>query len=166
MSVSSSLSSEGLTEPAEMTEPEDEDNEDEDGSDDTVIRRLMEEGDTITYAFRCARVEGLDAYEGLMLLGREHFYLIDGFTLLSTREIRDIESIPAAQREPVLPSVIVGKRRRQKFHYDEIREVLRRRYLLQQLGLEIFCTNGRTNFLAFPRDISNRVMSRCSTYSS
>mgnify|MGYP002386405669 CR=1 FL=1 len=27
-------------------------------SDDTVIRRLIEEGDTITHAFRCARVEG------------------------------------------------------------------------------------------------------------
>lgn len=137
-----------------------EDEEDDEESDDTIIRRLMEEGDTINYAFRCARVEGLDAYEGLMLLGREHFYLIDGYTLLSTREIRDIESIPPAQREPVLPSVIVGKRRRQKFSYDEIREVLRRRYLLQQIGIEIFCTNGRTNFLAFPRDISHRVYSR------
>lgn len=143
----------------EEEEPKEEEEEEEE-SDDTIIRRVMEEGDTITYAFRCARVEGLDAYEGLMLFGREHFYLIDGFTLLTTREIRDIESIPAAQREPVLPSVIVGKRRRQKFHYDEIREVLRRRYLLQQIGIEIFCTNGRTNFLAFPRDISNRVYSR------
>lgn len=103
ISVASSLSSEDLREPTEMTESEEDNNDDDDdeeGSDDTVIRRLMEEGDTITFAFRCARVEGLDAYEGLMLLGREHFYLIDGFTLLSTREIRDIESIPAAQREP------------------------------------------------------------------
>lgn len=155
-----SLSSEDLKEPTEMNDVETGTEEEDEESDDTVIRRLMEDGDTITHAFRCARVEGLDAYEGLMLLGKEHFYLIDGFTLLSTREIRDIESIPAAQREPVLPSVIVGKRRRQKFHYDEIREVIRRRYLLQPIGLEIVCSSGRTNFLAFPRDISGRVMTR------
>lgn len=100
------------------------------------------------------------SYFAFRVSGKEHFYLIDGFTLLSTREIRDIESIPAGQREPVLPSVVVGKRRRQKFHYDEIREVIRRRYLLQPIGLEIICSNGRTNFLAFPRDISTRVMTR------
>lgn len=43
--------------------------------------------------FRCARVQGLDNAEGLLLFGKDHFYVVDGFTLLKTKEIADIESL-------------------------------------------------------------------------
>ena len=45
--------------------------------------------------FRCARIEGLDTSEGLLLFGKEHFYIVDGFTLLRTKEVVDIDSLPA-----------------------------------------------------------------------
>lgn len=45
--------------------------------------------------FRCARIQGLDTIEGLLVFVKEHFYIIDGFTLLRTREIADIDSLPA-----------------------------------------------------------------------
>ena len=48
----------------------------------------------ISHMFRCARIQGLDTAEGLLLFGREHFYIIDGFTLLRTKEIKDIDSLP------------------------------------------------------------------------
>lgn len=44
--------------------------------------------------FRCARVQGLDTSEGLLLFGRQHYYVVDGFTLLKTREIRDLDFLP------------------------------------------------------------------------
>lgn len=44
--------------------------------------------------YRSARVQGLDTSEGLLLFGKEHFYVIDGFTMTATREIRDIETLP------------------------------------------------------------------------
>ena len=50
--------------------------------------------------YRCARLRGLDSSEGLFLFGRSHFYVIDGFTLLTTEgnkgtgDIRDIDSLP------------------------------------------------------------------------
>ena len=44
--------------------------------------------------FRCARIQGLDTSEGLLLFGREHYYVVDGFTLLKTREIRDLDFLP------------------------------------------------------------------------
>lgn len=44
--------------------------------------------------FRCARIQGLDTCEGLLLFGKEHFYVVDGFTILKTREIKDIDSLP------------------------------------------------------------------------
>ena len=45
--------------------------------------RLLENGEKISHMFRCARVQGLDTAEGLLLFGREHFYILDGFTLVS-----------------------------------------------------------------------------------
>ena len=59
-----------------------------------TVLRLLEDGEKISHMFRSARICGLDTYEGLLLFGKEHFYLIDGFTLLKTREIKDIDSIP------------------------------------------------------------------------
>lgn len=48
----------------------------------------------IQHMYRCARVQGLDTGEGLLLFGKEHFYVVDGFTLTANREIRDIETLP------------------------------------------------------------------------
>ena len=65
----------------------------EDDNEMQTILRLLEEGERITHMFRVARIQGLDSFEGLLLFGKEHFYLVDGFTLLKSREIRDIDSM-------------------------------------------------------------------------
>ena len=51
----------------------------------------------ISQVYRCARIEGLDSLEGLeglLLFGREHFYVVDGLTLLRSKQIADIDSLP------------------------------------------------------------------------
>ena len=60
--------------------------------------------------YRCARVRGLDSAEGLFLFGRNHFYVIDGFTLMSAeskkgsaKEIKDIYTLPEGSHEPLIP---------------------------------------------------------------
>lgn len=73
--------------------------------------------------FRCARIQGLDTVEGLLLFGREHCYVIDGFTLLKNREIRDLDSCPD-DYEPILPSQGIqrsNQRQCNKFLYEDIR---------------------------------------------
>ena len=47
----------------------------------------------ISHMFRCARIQGLDTVEGLLLFGKEHFYIVDNFTLLKSKEIVDIDSL-------------------------------------------------------------------------
>ena len=63
--------------------------------------------------YRCARVRGLDSAEGLFLFGRNHFYVIDGFTLMSAeskkgssnaKEIKDISTLPEGSHEPLIPA--------------------------------------------------------------
>ena len=77
----------------------------EDSSDYQMVMQLLEEGGKITHMYRCARIQGLDTFEGLLLFGREHFYLLDGFTLVNGREVHDIEFLPPGRYDPIIPQV-------------------------------------------------------------
>lgn len=109
--------------------------------------RLLEEGEKITHIYRCARVQGLDTTEGVFLFGREHFYVLDGFTLVSTKDIVDIDSLKPSSYEPLIPKCggstsTTGsvsqfmtpsiEKSCSKFAYEDIREVHKRytRYIL------------------------------------
>ncbi|XP_049867714.1 WD repeat and FYVE domain-containing protein 3 isoform X4 [Pectinophora gossypiella] len=164
--VSSGVVSRGTKESGEANE-DGPDNEDEDeqqppAPDNQTLLRLLELHEKISHMFRCARIQGLDTTEGLLLFGREHCYVIDGFTLLKNREIRDLDSCPD-DYEPILPSQGIqrsNQRQCSKFLYEDIREVHKRRYLLQPIALEVFSSDGRNYLLAFPRKVRNKVYSR------
>ncbi|KAF5399855.1 hypothetical protein PHET_07156, partial [Paragonimus heterotremus] len=71
-----------------------------------AILRLLEPGERPTVMYRCARILGLDVFEGLLLFGKAHFYVIDGYTLINTREIVDIDSLsPDIVHEPIVPCI-------------------------------------------------------------
>ncbi|KAL7045561.1 hypothetical protein ACKWTF_002261 [Chironomus riparius] len=134
--------------------------------DNQTLLRMLEENEKISHMFRCARIQGLDTSEGLILFGKEHCYVVDGFTLLKNREIRDIDSMPNSTYEPILPNPSGSSRRQQslrqcsKFAYEDIREVHKRRYLLQPIALEIFSGDGRNYLLSFQRKVRNKVYQR------
>ncbi|XP_068245244.1 WD repeat and FYVE domain-containing protein 3 isoform X2 [Palaemon carinicauda] len=137
---------------------------DDSNPDNQTLLRLLDYGEKISHMFRCARIQGLDTIEGLLLFGREHFYIVDGFTLLKCREIRDIASLPEGTHEPIIPSTnpspSLEHHSCSKFNYDEIREVHQRRYLLQPIALEIFSSDGRNYLLALPRKLRNKTYQR------
>lgn len=132
------------------SDPEDqqEDVEEEEPStqpDNQTLLRLLEENEKVitikilfrywsilyfqvTYMFRCARIQGLDTTEGLLLFGQEHCYIVDGFTLMKNREIRDLDSVPldTNEYEPILPNQGQPRRSRtirqcSRFSYDDVR---------------------------------------------
>lgn len=135
-------------------------------SDNQTLLRMLEEQEKISHMFRCARIQGLDTFEGLLLFGKEYCYVIDGFTLIKNREIRDIDSLPSSAYDPILPNPNSPRRSPQamrqfsKFSYENIREVHKRRYLLQPIALEVFSGDGRNYLLAFPRKVRNKVYQR------
>ncbi|KAG8134353.1 hypothetical protein E2320_007466, partial [Naja naja] len=117
----------------------------------------------IQHMYRCARVQGLDTSEGLLLFGKEHFYVIDGFTMTATREIRDIETLPPNMHEPIIPrGARQGpsqlKRTCSIFAYEDIKEVHKRRYLLQPIAVEVFSGDGRNYLLAFQKGFANCIV--------
>ncbi|XP_030377443.1 WD repeat and FYVE domain-containing protein 3 [Scaptodrosophila lebanonensis] len=158
------------------TNPEEDDEEEDTSmtSDNETFLRLLEEQEKISFMFRCARVQGLDTFEGLLLFGKEHCYIVDGFTLLKSREIRDIDTLPPGAYDPIIPNSGGGPvtrtpstiahshklRQCSKFAYEEIREVHKRRYLLQPIALEVFSEDGRNYLLSFPRKVRNKVNQR------
>ncbi len=167
-----SLSSAGATEcPTSPTTTATPAPVEEASSDYQTVMRLLEEGEKITHMYRCARIQGLDTAEGLLLFGREHFYILDGFTLVNGREVHDIDYIPANRFDPIIPVVpgqmgpstrVKGLKKRQvnKFAFDNIKEVHKRRYLLQPIAIEIFSTDGRNHLLAFNKHIRPKVNQR------
>ncbi|XP_065351177.1 WD repeat and FYVE domain-containing protein 3 [Cloeon dipterum] len=146
----------------------------DEASDNQTLMRLLEDREKIIHMFRCARIQGLDTTEGLLLFGKEHLYVIDGFTVLKSREICDIDNLDNArsnQYEPILPSTGSPRRTRSmkqcsKFSYEDIREVHLRRYLLQPIALEVFSSDGRNYLLAFSRKVRNKVHQRLTTHAT
>jgi len=141
------------------------------------ILRLLEEGEKINHIYRCARVQGLDTTEGVFLFGKEHFYVLDGFTLISTKDIVEIDSLKPSAYEPLIPKGSTGtsstgsvstnnsnisqpERTCSKFAYEDIKEVHNRRYLLQEIAMEIFSNDGRNYLLVFPRKCRNKIYDR------
>ncbi|XP_072570551.1 WD repeat and FYVE domain-containing protein 3 isoform X3 [Paramormyrops kingsleyae] len=139
--------------------------DEEEKTDNTTLLRLLEEGEKIQHMYRSARVQGLDTSEGLLLFGKEHFYVIDGFTMTMNREIRDIETLPPNMHEAIIPR---GARQGQNqlkrtysiFAYEDIKEVHKRRYLLQPIAVEVFSGDGRNYLLAFQKGVRNKVYQR------
>ena len=137
------------------------------GPDNQTLLRLLEQGEQLHSMFRCARIQGLETAEGLLLFGRDHFYVVDGFTLLKTKEIRDLDFLSQEMHDPIVPYPATGatqppksSRLCSKFSYNMIREVHKRRYLLQPIALEVFSSDGRNYLLAFPKKIRDRVFDK------
>uniref|UniRef100_A0A182QR41 WD repeat and FYVE domain-containing protein 3 n=1 Tax=Anopheles farauti TaxID=69004 RepID=A0A182QR41_9DIPT len=47
-----------------------------------------------------------------------------------------------------------------KIFYEDIREIHKRRYLLQPIALEVFCGNGQNYLLSFPQKVRNKVFQK------
>ena len=145
------------------------------------IARLLEEGEKINHIYKCARVQGLDTTEGVFLFGKEHFYILDGFTQISNKDIVDIESLKPSAYEPLIPKSSCGsgstlnfsssssssysnfnsvEKTFSKFAYEDIREVHNRRYLLQEIAMEIFSNDGRNYLLVFQRKCRDKIYER------
>ncbi|CAF1017714.1 unnamed protein product [Adineta ricciae] len=132
------------------------------------VLRLLEEDEKISLAFRCARIEGLDGSEGILIFGREHFYILEGYTYNTEKnEIVDLEKcrneyIPLIPKSSTITSTDITQYRKEcsKFAYEDIKEVHKRRHILQPIALELFAADGRNYLLVFVRKERNKVYQR------
>lgn len=157
------------------TPPEDEfefvddprDPRDEDGFEDRQrkVMRSLKRGDQVQHVFNISRIIGLEACEGLLILGKDCLYLIDDFFQRSDGEIVNVWDAPSDERDPYVQmlsgSEVKGKRaasgekESRSWKWSEILSVSKRRFLFRDVAVEVFFADGRS-YLLTALDMASR----------
>jgi len=155
---SSENEDEGDEDEEEEEEAYDESTEDDEGEIDeqeTSVRnrleRFVEPGDTIQQMIRCEIAEAMDSRKCVLLICTENVYAVRDFTLNSENEVQDVaddaRGTTTGFEHHDLHACMKWARR-------DIREVIRRRYLLRWVALELFLSDGHSHLLVFePVDV-------------
>ncbi|KAF2134921.1 beach-domain-containing protein [Dothidotthia symphoricarpi CBS 119687] len=156
--------------------------EDEDGFEDKnrKVMRSLRRGDQVQYVCNISRVVGLEAVEGLLIVGKDCLYLLDDFFQRSDGEIVRVWQAPPDERDPYV-QVIAGKEavtnrrpppRTQEdsardWKWSEVISISKRRFLHRDVAIEVFFDDGRSYLLTAisaqaRNDIHSRVLQRAS----
>jgi hypothetical protein len=156
--------------------------EDEDGFEDKnrKVMRSLNRGDQVQYVCNISRVVGLEAIEGLLIVGKECLYLLDDFFQRSDGEIVRVWQAPPDERDPYV-QVIAGKEavtnRRppprnqdelvRNWKWSEVISISKRRFLHRDVAIEAFFEDGRSYLLTAistqaRNDLHARVLQRAS----
>ncbi|KAF2183457.1 beach-domain-containing protein [Zopfia rhizophila CBS 207.26] len=137
-------------------------NEDQDGFEDKnrKVMRSLQRGDQVQNVFNISRVVGLEAVEGLLIIGKDYLYLLDDFFQRSDGEIVRVWQAPTDERDPYV-QVIAGKQaitnRRppprdqdqttRHWKWSEVISISKRRFLHRDVAIEVFFDDGRSYLL-------------------
>jgi hypothetical protein len=160
---------EGLTaEPEVMPEEEFElvDDPNEPDGDDAYedknrkVMRSLQRGDQVQQVFNISRIIGLEACEGLLILGKDSLYLIDNVFQRSDGEIVNVAQAPPEERDPYL-QIIAGQpgqkakttqpvraeQESRSWKWSNVISISKRRFLFRDVAIEVFFTDGRSYLL-------------------
>jgi beige protein homolog 1 len=141
----------------------DDPNQDDNGAIEDKNRKVMtrlQRGDSVTTLFNICRILGLEAYEGLLVVGKKCLYLQDDFFQRSDGEIISASNAPEDERDPFV-HLITGTDRKdadatkskqgdqeiKHWTWLEVLSVSKRRFLSRDVAVEIFFTDGRSYLL-------------------
>ncbi|KAL2132914.1 hypothetical protein VTI74DRAFT_3163 [Chaetomium olivicolor] len=123
-----------------------------------VMRRLQQ-GDAVQNVYNISRIIGLDASEGILIIGKEALYIMDNLFQNADGEIVNVWQAPPEERDPF--SIIItggkpGERRQNQGRTDQesrswrwldVLSISKRRFLFRDVAIEIFFTDGRSYLL-------------------
>ncbi|KAL1627864.1 Beige protein-like 1 [Diplodia seriata] len=136
-------------------------NEGEDGFEDKnrKVMRTLQSGDQVQHVFNVSRIVGLEACEGLLILGKDSLYLLDNFFQRSDGEIIRVWQAPPEERDSYVqmisgkkaterkPQVVDGEQSTRNWKWPEVISISKRRFLFRDVAIEIFFTDGRSYLL-------------------
>ncbi|GAB1311754.1 Beige protein-like 1 [Madurella fahalii] len=122
-----------------------------------VMRRLQQ-GDSVQNVFNISRIIGLDASEGILIIGKEALYIMDSLFQSADGEIVNVWQAPPEERDPFSIIITGGKpsERRQNqsrdqesrsWRWQDVLSISKRRFLFRDVAIEIFFTDGRSYLL-------------------
>ena len=144
----------------ELVDDPNDPNEGDDGFEDKnrkVMRRL-EHGDQVHAAFNISRIIGLEACEGILIIGKDALYIMDNVFQCANGDIVNVWQAPPEERDPFSQIVTDSKtsEKRQNgnneqasrhWRWHDVISVSKRRFLFRDVALEIFFTDGRSYLL-------------------
>lgn len=120
-----------------------------------VMRRL-ELGDTIQSVYNISRIIGLEACEGILIIGKEALYIMDNVFRSADGEIINVWQAPPEERDPY-SQIITGSKAAEKpkaqnrseqesrsWRWHDVISISKRRFLFRDVAIEIFFTDGRS----------------------
>ena len=126
------------------------------------VMRTLHRGDQVDSVCNMSRIIGLEACEGLLILGKENIYILDNFFQRSDGEIVNVWQAPADERDPYV-RMITGRESNERksqehetrsWKWSDLISVSKRRFLFRDVALEIFFTDGTSYLLTL---ISSRA---------
>ncbi|KAI5201148.1 beach-domain-containing protein [Aureobasidium subglaciale] len=124
------------------------------------VLKSLQRGDRVQNICNVSRVVGLEAFEGLLIIGKKCLYLQDDMFQRSDGEIVSVPHAPDEERDPYV-QLISGKeiktKRNQRtereparhWTWQELLHISKRRFLFRDVALEVFFTDGRSYLLTF-----------------
>jgi len=157
--------------------------EDDDGWEDKnrKVLRSIQHGDVVESVSNVSRLIGLDAVEGLLIIGKNCLYLIDNFFQRSDGEIMNVWQAPKDERDQYLQMIsgresedrkpVSGEHETRHWPFEELISISKRRFLFRDVALELFFSDGRSYLLTTmsvkERDyVHTRLLSKAAHVSS
>ena len=133
----------------------------EDGYEDKnrKVIRTLQRGDQIERVYNISRIIGLEACEGLLILGKDSLYLLDNFFQRSDGEIVNVWQAAKDERDPYLqmisgrepsnkkPRLKTDEHETRNWRWADVLSVSKRRFLFRDVAIEAFFTDGRSYLL-------------------
>uniref|UniRef100_H0WV48 WDFY family member 4 n=1 Tax=Otolemur garnettii TaxID=30611 RepID=H0WV48_OTOGA len=118
-----------------------------------ILQELLDQ-EKVTQKFSMVIVQGHLVSEGVLLFGRQHFYLCENFTLSAMGDVYCTRHCLSNISDPFIFNMCSKDRSSdhyscQRHSYSDVRELRQARFLLQDIALEIFFQNGYSKFLVF-----------------
>lgn len=126
------------------------------------VMRSLHRGDQVQNVCNMSRIIGLEACEGLLIMGKDYIYILDSFFQRSDGEIVNVWQAPPEEQDPYV-RMISGRESNERkpqehetrsWKWSDMVSVSKRRFLFRNVALEIFFTDGSSYLLTL---ISSRV---------
>jgi WD40 repeat protein len=140
----------------------DDPNEDDDGLIEDKNRKVMtslQRGDMVQQLYNISRIVGLEACEGLLVVGKKCLYMQDNFFQRSDGQIVSVSQASDDERDPYVQLISgkdvgtqqtkhsIGDQETRHWTWAEVLSISKRRFLFRDVSIEVFFTDGRSYLL-------------------
>lgn len=123
------------------------------------VMRSLQRGDQVEHVLNVSRIIGLEACEGLLILGKGFLYLLDNLFQRSDGEIVNVWQVPQSERDPYVQMIsgrdasergsssINTNHETRHWRWEDILSISKRRFLFRDVAIEVFFVDGRSYLL-------------------